>query len=332
MAEFSQSEVEVIEDLSLDFQADIDLARVAELIQSEQFSAHDFRIKLSKDPALRKEATPEIWAATAVQMGREVEKKVSAGKAEEAERILRLDYIISAESEAQTGLDLIKTLDEFLRLKPTVEAIFSQDDQQLEKSYNYVNEFSETDYESTLIQNKRDLMNLYQEWEKEDLSTESINQGIEIYQKCSDVFERGFPNLLALKRILDGQEPSVDVLQRKSASSVRRELTEGEPGSNSAYFDLIVNAFDNSLRNGIAHNDLITDPGKSEVRIPSKGFSYSYENFNEIVTENLANAIFLTGAFRSLIEWHAITSNTDYRDPRPDWVFDPEPQYQTNSE
>lgn len=127
--------------------------------------------------------------------------------------------------------------------------------------------------------------------------------GREMYRDGADLLERGFPNLLAMKRILDGEAPSNSVLQGKRAAAVRRELTDSDD-LNSAYFDLIVGEFDRSIRNAIAHGDLLTDTAREEVRIPTSGRTYSYRSFADAVTAHLVNVVFLTGAFSSLVEWN----------------------------
>jgi len=63
-----------------------------------------------------------------------------------------------------------------------------------------------------------------------------------------------------MKRILDGETPNMDSLQNLRASKVRRELLDTEANENSAYFDLIVDAYNNDIRNALAHGDLVHDP------------------------------------------------------------------------
>lgn len=321
MGEFSDKELHLINSLSQYFQADIDRARVAELIDSPEFDPYDFQLQMFENPGKAASAPPEIWAAIAASEFRDTSEQIAAGRDEEMKQLMTNMYVTAAGSEASFGLQLIKDLNEFWRFEPTVEAIFDFDSQQLEEANRYMRSFQGTDHEYALRQNKEQLLQKYKQWEKTDLSTENINFGRDIYEDCLKICERGFPNLLAIKRILDGESPDVEELQRLRASKVRRELTNEEDERNSVFFDLIVGKFDSTIRNGIAHNDIISDPSDSVVRIPSKNSEYDYEAFNNIVKENLANAIFLTGAFRSLVEWHAATVDSEYREERPDWVF-----------
>ena len=176
-------------------------------------------------------------------------------------------------------------------------------------------DFNESDYTFVLQQQRHSLLKNLRVWNPNQTDSGSFDNGIDIYKKCTGVFERGFPNFLALKRILDGETPDNKVLQRKSASSVRRELTNSEDGSNSLYFDLIVDKFDVRLRNGISHGDVLYDPSHSEIRIPTENVSYSHDELNDIIHTNVSTAMFLTGAFESLIRWQKF-SNMDKRLPK----------------
>ena len=321
MGEFTQSEHELIDAVARRKQADIDLARVSEIVASPEFSPYDLRQEMLMNPGIRRQMTPEIWAAMAVRMMRDVNSEIEDGDTDRARSLMAMIEVRTNADLASYGLQLIKDVNEFVRFQPTIESIFELDDSQLEKARTYLEKFRESPYDNAIEAEKKTLIKEFQQWDETNLSTENINRGRKIYESCMKIFERGFPNLLALKRVMDGETPEVEVLQKKSASSVRRELTEDNPMSNSVYFDLIVERFDTELRNGIAHNDLVEDPIESEVRIPSKNVSYGYEEFNDIVRENFAAGVFLTGTFRSLVKWHASTNGMENRSKRPKWVF-----------
>ena len=329
MGEFTQTEHELIDDVARRKQADIDLARVSEIVASPEFSPYDIPQEMLVNPGIRRQMTPEIWAAVAVRMTRDVNSEIEDGDADRARWLMAMMEMAGYGMQACIGLQLIKDVNEFVRFQPTIESIFELDDSQLKKARTYLEKFRESPYKYAIEAEKEPLINGFQQWDETDLSTENINHGREIYESCMKIFERGFPNLLALKRVMDGETPEVEVLQKKSASSVRRELTEDNlmsnsednPMSNSVYFDLIVERFDTELRNGIAHNDLVRDPIESKVHIPSRNISYGYEEFNDIVRENFAAGVFLTGTFRSLVKWHAGTNGMEHRSKRPEWVF-----------
>ena len=318
--EFSSSELEAISDLSRRYQADINLAEVADIVNSYDLLSPEFAQFMIENPAKWNALPPEYIAARLVQMHRNISSQIEAGEVKSAQEAMSDSYVHNTGAHASFGLQLIKDLGEFWRFKPTIEVIFELAEEEQEEALDYVRSFDSTDHDHSLRNNKEELVEKYKKWDPSIVTTDNINLGRELYETCFKIYERGFPNLLALRRILDGEEPDLDVLQRKRASTIRRKLTEGGPESNSVFFDLIVDAYDGDLRNGIAHNDIITDPAQSEVRIPTRGVSYGYEEFNGIVSENTANAVFLTGAFHSLVEWRAITY-TDEEEFRPDWVF-----------
>lgn len=321
MGEFTPEEREVINSISRHHQADIDLATVAEIAASSEFSPYDVRLKMLENPGIHKRISPEIWAAMAVRQIRDAKYQFKQGNQEKFVDLMQSEYVASQGFVATCGLQLIKDVNEFWRFKPTIEAIFELDNSELEKADAYAKAYSRTAHKNAIQSHNKSLILAYQEWDHADLSTENINRGQRMYESCFKIFERGFPNLLALKRILDGETPELELLQEKSAAAVRRELTKDDPESNSVYFDLIVNSFDSNIRNAVAHNDIVTNPPESSVHIPTKGENYSYERFNEIVKANFANGVFLTGTFLSLLEWHVITSGIDGREERPDWVF-----------
>jgi len=107
-----------------------------------------------------------------------------------------------------------------------------------------------------------------------------------------------------MKRILDGETPNMDSLQNLRASKVRRELLDTEANENSAYFDLIVDAYNNNdIRNALAHGDLVHDPTKQEVRISSRNTTYTYNTFETIIDEHIAVGAFFDPMYPSIIEY-----------------------------
>lgn len=211
--------------------------------------------------------------------------------------------MLQDEDVINQGISIIKQHGDYWLFEPCIEKIFELSQRELDDAYRYIQDFIESDFGLTLTQYTHPLHKNLRDWDSDQMNSESFDTGLNIYQNCKNIFERGFPNFLALKRILDGKTPENETLQRKSASSVRRELTNSEDGSNSLYFDLIVNKFDIRLRNGISHGDVLYDPSNSEIRIPTENVSYSHDEFNGIIHTNISTAIFLTGAFDCLIRW-----------------------------
>lgn len=321
MPGFSERELDILEDMERRYETDLDYSKVADLVNSPEFDPYDLQISVFKNPSAARSAPREYWAASTVEIHRHHKKAQEAGEGEKARKLLQMLNVTMAGSEASAGLQIIKDLDEFWRFKPTVEALLDLDDQQLQAVSSVMQSLKNSDHSDIINRNKARMIERYQQWDEADLSTENINLGREIYEECVKISERGFPLLLAMKRALDGEEPDLEDLQRIRASRVRDELTDEEEEPNSVYFDLIVGRFDSALRNGISHNDIITDPGESVVRIPNEGIEYGYEEFNKIVRKNIANGTFVSGTFQSLVLWHAGTQGSDIREERPDWIF-----------
>lgn len=216
---------------------------------------------------------------------------------------LEIKIALLSLSQIKYGIDLINWLGTYWIYEPTIEKIFELDKKEAAKAYQLIDEFSGSDYENALRQHTQPLINHLGDWTPTDTSPENINLGIEMYREAIGIFERGFPLLLGLKRILDGENPSLGTLQELRASTVRRELSNIDEYPNSVYFDLIIDQYDRTLRNSIAHGDIVHDPPNSQLTIPNRNSSYKYEEFNEAAQRNFSNAVFVTGLFQALIEW-----------------------------
>ena len=315
MTEFSDEELEIIKTISKRRQADVNLSRVKKILRSPDFNGREFRLFIFSNIDKRRSVPIEAWVAT------EIDEHRNNRYEDQGPESLAQPEVASTTMSASYGLQILRNLGGFWRFEPTVEAIFELDDEQLVAAENYFISFDDSDHRDILMPRGSKLIDEYQKWTTMDSSTERISLGKEIYTTSMKICERGFPNLLALKRILDGETPEVERLQQIRASKIRRELTNEEEEPNSVYFDLIVSRFDSTIRNGIAHGDIVIEPSESQVRIPLKDVEYSYEDFMLVVKENMANAMFLTGTLGPLVHWHATTTGAESRKPRPDWVF-----------
>lgn len=274
---------------SLIFQENVDRERVNELVQH-------FPEKL--DPFLLPELADEWSIEQKTAYVIKVKQRFQRMETPEIVAIVMLQN----EEVIREGISIIKSHNDYWLFEPCIEKIFELDQQELNTAYEYLTDFNESDCSFTLRQQTHPLVENLQVWDSDQLNSDSFDNGLDIYQNCMSIFERGFPNFLALKRILDGETPENEILQRKSASSVRRELSNSSE-LNSAYFDLMVEKFDVRLRNGISHGDVLYAPTDAEIRIPTENVSYSHEEFNDIVHINISTAMFLMGAFESLITW-----------------------------
>jgi hypothetical protein len=202
------------------------------------------------------------------------------------------------------GVKLLKSEGTYWFFEPTVEKIFELDRADSKRIYNYISEFQMSNHLYILHQMYNSLNKKLFEYRYNYLNihSDSLDDWLNIYQICMRISEKAFPNLLALKIILDGHTPSIEPLQRKRASAVRSELLDQE-NSNSVYFDLIVSQVDTSLRNGIAHGDIVHDPTLEKINIQSSGREYSYDQLREIIKRNVSIAAFLSGLYEGLVIW-----------------------------
>jgi hypothetical protein len=274
---------------SLIFQENVDRERVNELVQHFPEKPNPFLFSELAD-----EWSIEQKTAYAIKLKQRFQEM-------EWPEIAAI-VMLQNEDVIQNGISIIKSHNDYWLFEPCIEEIFELEQQELNDAYEYLANFSESDHAFTLRQQTHSLHENLQVWDPDQLNSDSFDNGLDIYQNCMGIFERGFPNFLALKRILDGETPENEILQRKSASSVRRELSNSSE-LNSAYFDLMVEKFDVRLRNGISHGDVLYAPSDAEIRIPTENVSYSHEKFNGIVHTNVSTAMFLMGAFESLIAW-----------------------------
>lgn len=321
MSEFTPEEREFINSISKQYQQDINLADIAEIISSPDFSPYDTQHEMLTNPDYHKRKNAELWAAVNIVKMRDISEELEDGNDKKVRELILLEKLILNENTAAHGLQLIKDVEEFWRFKPTIELIFELGEEDLEKAEEYARVYENSSYHNAVRPHRNSLVQNFKRWDHSDLSTNNIKRGKRMYDSCFKIFERGFANLLALKRILDDENPKLSTLQKKSAAAVRRELTENDPESNSVYFDLIVQSFDSGIRNAVAHNDIVINPPDSTIYVPTKDDRYSYEEFNDVIKQNFANGIFLTGTCNSLLKWYSIASRIDTYEERPDWVF-----------
>jgi hypothetical protein len=243
----------------------------------------------------------------------------------------------SAEGVIRSGVQYIKENEDYWRFKPTIECIIEMDHGELEVAMEYFEKFHDSDYDIAQQQYMNSIHDGISEissirWEEQKrVFNEIVTEGkdipgefpgedyviaevpnhyLELYREIAEFSELAFPQLLMLKRILDGEE-EVDptVLQSMKASSVRRELTDGD--TNAVYFDLIVEKYNSNLRNALAHGDYLVDSQNSVVQITSANEEFSFEEIKDIIHWNISNFIFLSGAMQSLVEWQYITFKSD---------------------
>lgn len=294
-SELSQREEEIVREMSLDYRRGIDVEEVREIVSDPERGRGLLDFSLGELP-------PEERLAKIILRGR---------TAEGDEQHIQQHHLHYLERMIESGIRILQEDDVYYLYEPCVECIFELDDEELERLYAYLREFESSEYANALSQYRNEVFQRVSDIGEIESETQSIAEMLELYSDIASLYEIAFPNLLALKRILDGEDPENEVLQRKDASSVRRELQNSEKELNSAYFDLIVKQYDRRLRNGLAHGDIVTDTVEEKVRVPSEGTEYSFAELREVVESNHHNAIFVTGVYRGLGKWRFLTQGMD---------------------
>lgn len=221
-------------------------------------------------------------------------------------------YFRSTIDSITVGKEMLDKNDQYWRFKPTVEKTLSLTTDQSTRAANLYGELKQSDRDTTLAQLSNKFLTHVSQRDKTTTQTENISEGIEALKDIFGVYELGFPLLLGIKRILDGETPDMDTLQNLRASKVRRELLNKDANENSVYFDLIVDAYNNDIRNALAHGDLVHDPAKQEVRIPSRNTTYTYNKFENVIDEHIAVGVFFYPMYSSIIEFsHMMNTHDD---------------------
>lgn len=320
--ELTHRERNAIEQMALDHRGGLDVDEVERLILGEK----DRLAQLVQEHSFNDLSPEEQTAYTFLQARPSLDDDAIVPA-----------FILSLENVIRQGVSAIQELGEYWRFEPCIDCIFDMEREVLEKSNEYFRSYEESDYKIAarqyynsifqILADKREiekeemrshLNEILEDFEKiskerpgiEYIPSKVAAQNLEAYTELAGFFEITFPNLLALKRLLDGKSVDLDVIQSKNASSIRRELTDPDE-LNSPFFDHIVNQFDVGLRNALSHGDIVDDSLNREVQIPTKNLKYSYEEVDELVNENLANCIFLSGTLSSIIEWRYHTHDIE---------------------
>lgn len=284
----SEREVNIIQQTAVEYRSGLDFNKIKNIVQT---GSDGFQRLMEQELT---DMSPEEQTAFYILMAR-------AGSYDE-DYLIKLEFML-LERMIQLGADAIREYDDYFRFEPCIELIFELSYNELEDMSNYVTELKQSRYETTSRQYTHEFQNHYYDAISKNQGREKIVELLEIYRNIVGLFETTFPNLLALKRIKDGEEPSVEVLQNKKFTSVCRELVNTDEEPNSVYFDLIVNKYERKLRNGLSHGDIINDTVEKEVRISSSNKSYSYSEIGSLVESNLSTAYFLSGFYTGLIKW-----------------------------
>lgn len=209
----------------------------------------------------------------------------------------------------QFGCLTISETNEFHLFEPCIIRMLEMNERETKECLKLHQEFYKSDYE-TIINQASDRAKFTTNISVEQ-NADHIKTGLKGYGHGMDVVERGFPLLLAVKRILEGEEkPDLEVLQNLKLSAVRRELTN-KSTQEYPYFDQIANAVNINLRNGIAHGDIVIQPTNSILSIKNGEKRYKFSEVAEDIEKLMSIVVFLTGTFQATIPLSAATLTSD---------------------
>jgi hypothetical protein len=221
------------------------------------------------------------------------------------------DFVEYLCSSIILGKKLIEQNNVYWRFEPTIEKVLELGPDQSKQATNHLREFETSDYGLAFDQQEYRLLEHKREWIPDEKTSSSVETGIDLFRVAVDIYERGFPLLLGIKRILDNKNPSVSELQSLRARKVRKELTNTAEHKNSAYFDLVVDTYDSNIRNALSHGDLLHNSQQQSIQIPNDNITYTYEEFIQQVSGTVAASIFLTGMLIELVYFSHIINTTD---------------------
>jgi hypothetical protein len=278
-------EIEVVEYISARYREGLDIELIADLVERRQPGSDDDKYEDTSSAEKRLAGQILTFRNTAPTVSN----------------------LLKSQIEVITkGTQIIKSEGTYWRYEPCIERIFEMDYKEITRANRYIEVFEESDYDVVAEQGRQKFGDQHSSL-AETGGPDFISELLDTIEAAFPITERGFPHLLALKRILDGDDPSVETLQRKKLTSVIRELTDIEEHLNSVYFDLIVSTYPSKLRNATAHGDLLHDAANKEIRIPSKNTVYSYEDLESTRRQVFSIVVFLTGTLQALIAWRAVT-------------------------
>lgn len=175
------------------------------------------------------------------------------------------------------------------RYRECIDSLNALDANELDVLIEATDEFWETREFLSVAQNHVTLTNELLEHGKrfsiDDL--DDARRGIDIYKKCMDICDSGFPSLLNLKYVVEGDDPREKDFISMRFGAVRNSL-EGHDA-----FEPLVDAVDTDLRNAISHGDIWVDNVENTIETNNPDKSYSLEEFDEAVSVAIPLARFV---------------------------------------
>jgi hypothetical protein len=171
----------------------------------------------------------------------------------------------------------LKRYGESGRYRPCIDALNAFDLSQLEVLEEVTDEYWRTREFLSVAQNHvtltNDLLEGSDPFSLEDLS--DARRGINIYKKCMDICDSGFPLLQNMKYVVEGDDPREKDFISMGFAAIRNSLEDHE------VFDPLVDAIDADLRNAISHGDIWVDNVENTIETNNPDKSYSLAEFEK---------------------------------------------------
>ena len=208
-----------------------------------------------------------------------------------------------------TGCYTLKLADRYYIFEPCIKRMFDMTEKETKQCVKIHDQYFDSNHE-TMLNQSYDQANVAENINI-DKDLDQINRALDDYIHAMNVVERGFPLLLAVKRVFEnGKMPELDELQNMRLSKIQTELTDDSTQAY-PYFDLIAEAVDTDLRNAVAHGDVFTDPKKSKVHIENKNIDYTFPEVVEKIKDIMSVNVFLGNTFQSTVPLSIVIQKTD---------------------
>jgi hypothetical protein len=284
----TETEVWLIQELSIEYPSKVDISAVDQLLK--EYIQHS-------EGEWNNESIHERSIARSLYI---IRKNIN--HIEDVDDVL-FKLLVFDLSILSRGVGIIRDLGDLWRIEPYFQAISGFSGEKATAGFEHFVNFEKTDYCPAAQQHRHRFTQYHRQLgQKNRHGLTDIPDLVRMIELSLPIFETQFPNLLAMKLILDGKSPDIDTIYRKSLVSIYRELTNTSDNPNSAYFNLIADVYGESLRNELAHGDLLYDASKECVRVPTTGREYTFDKLKSKWDRVYAIVVFLAGVMRSAVE------------------------------
>lgn len=311
MGGFSPAEFEAIHEVSRRLRADIDLARVVDILEGDTFSPDAELAAVLRDPNKAQATAPELWAALVIHRHR-----TDRGNADNG--ILAALETSGSGAIASMSLQFIREIGAFQRVDPVLRRLFALRPAQLDRLDQYRRSLSDTSYPAVMKRHRSAFVSEYDAWSREELTTENLGLARTLYERCLEIAALGLPHLVALDRADRSLSVNMQTLRERSLATLLEELAASDRDEQP--YRGISDAIDVAIRESIQADTFSIDAEAAVVHAGSTT-TYPFDAFDRQVNGAVGVAMFLSSTILPLVSWHASTAGTEYRQEHPRWVF-----------